>query len=76
MEMTTFAKKLAGASLCPECSVILRSWLGRSDWFWYGGLSSRIWLAHSLGEWVLDLDGWKTFRLSEIMRSIGPGVQN
>ncbi|KAI0904323.1 NAD(P)-binding protein [Ustulina deusta] len=34
-------------------------------------LSSRTWLANSLGERVMDLASWRTFRLPEIMRSIG-----
>ncbi|KAI3335714.1 hypothetical protein F4824DRAFT_489346 [Ustulina deusta] len=34
-------------------------------------LHIRTWLANSLGERVMDLASWRTFRLPEIMRSIG-----
>ncbi|KAI0178976.1 hypothetical protein GGR52DRAFT_534307 [Hypoxylon sp. FL1284] len=74
METAQFATELADASLRPEFPVWLRSWFGRPDWFWYGGLSSKVWLAHSLGEWVLDMASWKTMRLPEIMALVGPGA--
>ncbi|KAH9908495.1 hypothetical protein F4778DRAFT_717405 [Xylariomycetidae sp. FL2044] len=72
IDTATFAKKLVDASLRAEWPALLRRFFGRPDWFWYGGLSKRIWLAHCLGEWLLDRGGWRKFRLPEIMKLIGP----
>ncbi|KAI2622857.1 NAD(P)-binding protein [Xylaria nigripes] len=72
MDTTTFSKKFVEASLRPERSIWLRTWFGRPDWFWYGGLARLVWFGHSFGEWFVDLTSWNKFRLPEIMKLIGP----
>ncbi|KAI1270305.1 hypothetical protein F5Y18DRAFT_9702 [Xylariaceae sp. FL1019] len=73
MDTAAFATKLVEASLRHERPIWLRSLFGRPDWFWYGGMSSRMWLGHTFGEWVVDVGAWRKFRLPEIMKLIGRG---
>ncbi|KAI0407827.1 NAD(P)-binding protein [Xylaria palmicola] len=71
MGTETFARKLVADSLRTETPGWLRGWLGRPDWFWYGGLARTAWLGHSLGEWTVDFVSWNKFRMPEIMKLIG-----
>ncbi|KAI0156586.1 NAD(P)-binding protein [Xylariaceae sp. FL1272] len=66
MDTTTFAKKLVSDSLRPERPVWLRRIFGRPDWFWFGGLANFVWFGHSVGEWLIDVTCWRTFRMPEI----------
>ncbi|KAI1359675.1 NAD(P)-binding protein [Xylaria arbuscula] len=68
MDTATFAKKLVADSLKPERPLWLRTWFGRPDWFWYGGMARVAWFGHSLGEWAVDAICWNKFRMPEIMR--------
>ncbi|KAI0479385.1 hypothetical protein GGR56DRAFT_634749 [Xylariaceae sp. FL0804] len=70
MDTATFARRLAGDSLKPDWPLWLRSWFGRPDWFWYGGLARDLWLGHSLGEWVVDSSCWNKFRMPEMTERI------
>lgn len=54
MDTDVYARKLVAKALAPEWPLLLRSWFGRPDWFWYGGWASFVWFGHSLGEWVTD----------------------
>ncbi|KAI1161864.1 NAD(P)-binding protein [Nemania serpens] len=74
MDTTTFAKKLVADSLRPESPGWLRSFTGRPDWFWYGGLARSAWFGHTFGEWFVDAACWNTFRMPEIMKLIGDGL--
>ncbi|KAI1117636.1 NAD(P)-binding protein [Nemania sp. NC0429] len=73
MDTATFAKRLVADSLQPERPGWLRSFVGRPDWFWYGGLARSAWFGHTLGEWFVDAACWNTFRMPEIMKLIGDG---
>lgn len=71
MDTTTFAKRLVADSLSPERPGWLRSFFGRPDWFWYGGLARSAWFGHTFGEWIVDAVSWHKFRMPEIMKLIG-----
>ena len=50
-----FAKALASSALSYEVPWILRSWIGRPDWFYCGDFSRGFWWGTTLfGEWALD----------------------
>lgn len=61
-----FARKLVGDALKPEVSMFWRTWFGRPDWFYYGGMSRLVYWASLLPEWVLDYGVWRRFRLYEL----------
>ncbi|EFX05266.1 short chain dehydrogenase reductase [Grosmannia clavigera kw1407] len=63
METSEFARHLVAAALRPEAPLFLRSWFGRPDWFWCGGMATVAWLGTVLGEWVVDASCWRLFRL-------------
>lgn len=71
MPTEKYAHQLATASLKPEVPLLFRTWFGRPDWFWYGGMSSAVWLAHSLGEWAMDTLGWYAFKVPELQKVLG-----
>lgn len=71
MDTMTFAKRLVADSLRPESPGWLRSFIGRPDWFWYGGLARSAWFGHTFGEWAVDAACWNTFRMPEIVKLIG-----
>lgn len=70
-----FARKLVSNSLRPERPAILRSWLGRPDWFWGGGLANITWLGQCLGEWIIDAACWHKFRLDEMVKLLAVDKQ-
>lgn len=63
-----YARKLVTKALKPEVSSILRSWFGRPDWFWCGGMAPLVWLGNTIGEWLVDTVVYKKFRLTELER--------
>ncbi|KAI4859147.1 NAD(P)-binding protein, partial [Hypoxylon rubiginosum] len=63
-----FARGLVNSSLRPEWPLMLRSWFGRPDWFWYGGLASLTWFGQCVGEWMVDTVCWQKFRISEMVK--------
>ncbi|KAI1328110.1 hypothetical protein F5Y16DRAFT_370087 [Xylariaceae sp. FL0255] len=73
MDTATFSKKLVENSLRSERPGWMRRFFGRADWFWCGGLSGRIWLSHTVGEWLMDAACWEKFRMPEIMKILGGG---
>jgi 1-acylglycerone phosphate reductase len=63
----TFASELASNALASEWPLFLRGWLGRPDWFYYGGLAKPLWWGHTfLGEWLIDLVCWRMFGLQKL----------
>ncbi|KAI0008412.1 NAD(P)-binding protein [Xylariaceae sp. FL0662B] len=67
MAADAFAAKLVRDSLRPEWPAVLRSWFGRPDWFWVGGLAGRVWLGTCIGEWLIDAVSWRRFRMPEVI---------
>lgn len=66
MPTDEFARKLVDDALKPEVSPFWRTWFGRSDWFYYGGMSWLLYWGSLLPEWVLDYGVWRRFRLYEL----------
>ncbi|KAI1381199.1 NAD(P)-binding protein [Hypoxylon crocopeplum] len=75
MHTEEFARKLVADSLRPERPAFLRSWLGRPDWFWSGGLARLSWLGTWLGEWAIDAICWRKFRMDEMIKLINGDKQ-
>jgi 1-acylglycerone phosphate reductase len=61
-----FARKLVDKALASEVAPFWRSWFGRPDWLYYGGMTRLLWWGSVLGEWVTDLGSWRMFRLHEL----------
>jgi 1-acylglycerone phosphate reductase len=61
-----FATTLVDRALAREVAPFWRSWFGRPDWLYYGGMTRLLWWGSVLGEWVTDLGAWKTFGLREL----------
>lgn len=61
-----FAAKLVGDVLRAEAPLFFRSWFGRPDWFWGGGLSTMAWVGTCIGEWILDTVVYRMLRLNEL----------
>ncbi|KAJ5912486.1 hypothetical protein N7504_001369 [Penicillium tannophilum] len=60
----SFSKELVANSLKSEVPWLFRSWVGRPDWFYYGGLAWLLWWGSTLfGEWVVDYVCWRMFEL-------------
>ncbi|KAI5864043.1 NAD(P)-binding protein [Durotheca rogersii] len=70
MPTDVFARRLVADSLRPERPLFLRTWFGRPDWFWYGGLARKVWLGTAVGEWVIDTVCWSRFRMDEVQRLV------
>lgn len=63
----SFSKALVASSLSYEVPWLLRSWLGRPDWFWYGGLARQTWWwTFFLGEWWTDFACSAAFNISKL----------
>ena len=60
------ARHMVAKALAPEVPGILRTWFGRPDWFWDGGLSTTVWLSSFIGEWLTDLVCYRKFRLPQL----------
>lgn len=61
-----FAAKLVGDVLKSEAPLFFRSWFGRPDWFWGGGLSTMAWVGTCIGEWILDTVVYRMLGLNEL----------
>ena len=61
-----FARKLVHDALRGEVPVFFRSWFGRPDWFWAGGMATLAWMGTFLGEWILDTVLYRMVRLNEL----------
>ncbi|KAK8105204.1 NADPH-dependent 1-acyldihydroxyacetone phosphate reductase [Apiospora kogelbergensis] len=66
-----FAAALVDGALAPEVWWFLRAWLGRPDWFWYGGMASLLWWGLLLcGEWIVDYVCWVMFELERLRKIV------
>ncbi|CAK7564559.1 MAG: putative secondary metabolism biosynthetic enzyme [Sporothrix epigloea] len=66
METSVFARQVVANALRPEVPLLLRTWFGRRDWFWCGGMSTMVWLGTILGEWFLDTGAYRRFGLEKL----------
>ncbi|KAJ5281818.1 short-chain dehydrogenase [Penicillium angulare] len=64
-----FSKELVASALSYEVPWLLRSWFGRPDWFWSGGLARGAWWRTTIfGEWLNDWACSKIFDLSRLSK--------
>ena len=70
MPTERYARRLVADSLKPEVPLPLRTWLGRPDWFWYGGLANGAWFLNSIGEWIKDMVSWRKFKVHQIQKAV------
>lgn len=68
MDTGTYARNLVGRALAREVPLLLRSWLGRPDWWWFGGMSTSVWIGLYLGEWFGDTICWKVFGMYKLAK--------
>ncbi|KAL8832649.1 MAG: hypothetical protein Q9170_004789 [Blastenia crenularia] len=66
MPTEVFVKRLVDNALKSEVPFSLRTWFGRSDWFYEGGLARMLYWGSLLPEWVLDNVIWRRFKLYEL----------
>ncbi|KAK7952859.1 NADPH-dependent 1-acyldihydroxyacetone phosphate reductase [Apiospora saccharicola] len=70
----SFATALVDSALAREVWWFLRAWLGRPDWFWYGGMASLLWWGLLIcGEWIVDYVCWVMFELERLRRIVEQG---
>ncbi|KAK7985479.1 1-acylglycerone phosphate reductase [Apiospora saccharicola] len=66
-----FAAALVDRSLAREVPWFIRAWLGRPDWFWFGGMASTLWWATTFtGEWLVDYVCWNMFGLDRLRQIV------
>lgn len=70
MPTERYARRLVADSLKPEMPLSLRTWFGRPDWFWYGGLANGVWFLNCIGEWIKDMACWRKFKVSQIQKTL------
>ena len=61
-----FASQLVRDVLRSEAPLFFRSWFGRPDWFWAGGMARLAWVGTWVGEWILDTVLYRMIRLNEL----------
>ncbi|KAJ4287842.1 NADPH-dependent 1-acyl dihydroxyacetone phosphate reductase [Collariella sp. IMI 366227] len=66
VETGDYARRLVGKALAKEWPMVLRAWLGRPDWFWAGGMATKVWFASWVGEWVTDVVAYRMIGLNKI----------
>lgn len=66
MPTERFTKKLVDDVLRSEVPSFWRTWFGRSDWFYYGGMSRLVYWGSIVGEWAFDWSMWRRFKLYEL----------
>ncbi|KAF1977788.1 NAD(P)-binding protein [Bimuria novae-zelandiae CBS 107.79] len=66
MSTEVFAYKLVDNALRPEVNLFWRNWFGRSDWFYYGGMSTLLHKLSLFGEWMLDFVMYRRFGMHEL----------
>jgi 1-acylglycerone phosphate reductase len=59
-----FARQLVAAAQRREAPVWLRTWLGRPDWLWAGGMAGLAWFGTVMGEWLLDTWFYSRFKMA------------
>ncbi|KAK7975833.1 acylglycerone-phosphate reductase-like protein [Apiospora arundinis] len=65
-----FASRLVESALAMEMPIFWRTWFGRPDWFWCGGMAQLLYWGSWVGEWVLDLGAWRKFGLGELEQMV------
>ncbi len=70
MPTDSYARRMVADSLRPEAPLFLRTWFGRPDWFWYGGMARLVWLGSSLGEWLVDTICWRIFGVYKLQQAL------
>ena len=68
MPTEQYARRLVTDSLRREVPLSLRTWFGRPDWFWYGGMSGIVRLGGTVGEWLVDTICWRVFKLYKLQK--------
>ncbi|KAH6949697.1 hypothetical protein BKA56DRAFT_682701 [Ilyonectria sp. MPI-CAGE-AT-0026] len=68
MDTGAYARTLVEKALTREVYLILRSWMGRPDWWWFGGMSTKVWITLYLGEWFADTICWKSFGMDKLAK--------
>jgi 1-acylglycerone phosphate reductase len=74
MPAVVFVKGLVDRALAPETPAWLRSWVGRPDYFWGGGNSTKVWWGLALGEWIIEAVMYRMFgmpKIERILQSLG-----
>jgi 1-acylglycerone phosphate reductase len=66
MSTEVFARKLVDNALRPEVNLFWRNWVGRSDWFYYGGMSTLLHKLSLFGEWILDFVMYRRFGMHDL----------
>ena len=69
-----FAGRLVGNVLAAETPgwlPFLRNWVGRSDWYWDGGLALPAWIGTSFfGEWLVDEVTYRMFKMPKLQKVV------
>lgn len=66
-----FAAALVDRAVAREVPWFMRAWLGRPDWFWFGGMASLLWWATLFtGEWLVDYVCWNMFGLDRLRKIV------
>jgi 1-acylglycerone phosphate reductase len=73
MSTEVFAHKLVDNAIRPEVNLFWRNWFGRSDWFYYGGMSTLLHKLSLCGEWILDFVMYRRFGMDELEAIVKAG---
>jgi 1-acylglycerone phosphate reductase len=73
MSTEVFAHKLVDNAIRPEVNLFWRNWVGRSDWFYYGGMSTLLHKLSLCGEWILDFVMYRRFGMDELEAIVKAG---
>jgi 1-acylglycerone phosphate reductase len=69
-----FAERLVGNCLAAEMPgwlPFLRTWVGRRDWYWDGGLAQPAWFGITFfGEWLLDEVCYRMFKMNKLQTAV------
>lgn len=68
VDTAAYARQLVANALKPERPLLLRAWFGRPDWFWAGGMATRVWFATWFGEWLLDFVLYRMIGMKQLER--------
>ncbi|KAJ9131061.1 NAD(P)-binding protein [Pleurostoma richardsiae] len=63
MPPSEYARKLVDDALRPEWPIFFRSWLGRPDWHFHGGMAGLVWAASVVGEWMTDIILYRVMKM-------------
>ena len=68
MPPSEYARRLVADALRSERPVWLRSWLGRPDWHYYGGMAALVWWGSVVGEWTTDTALYRIMKMNVLER--------